>query len=568
MCAKPLTAAPGSALARFTSTGPAATILVFVASLTILGWNAGAPGIATAYVDPIGEIQAQDEALYGASSLEMSRAGGDWLTPRFLGRYALYKPPVLYWLSAISAKAGAPPAWAFRIPSLLAGAATTTLIFAWLRMSMPLSSAFTGVILLLSSHFFFVMSRTGLTDALLTFEIVVAIYALARDPRLESGSYAALFGCASGAAIMTKSTAGLFPLLILTAFFAISRDRPSIPRLLRVVAITAAVALPWHLWQLAVHPRWFWNEYILTEQLSWGLGATIQSTQESHAGYYLKRLLLLDPVLAIAVIALLRAKSRFKSIRLPLVWIAIILLGCAAFQYRNTSYLLPVYPALALIAANAFPKRFSTLGLAAVILLFVAKAFVPDQPWGIPFEAESINPAQTALDAYASLRRGNDLILVEPDDQLYAADLASIDSGLGSQTVRVQSSDLSLAHVRYCYLDPHASIHAPLDLPYLGISVTAEEFARLPELQPIFAQRLHEWGLDSGNPIATVILARDDNQIQALIAAHPEDDFFAPTRFISGASHDLSRISDHFSNLPGNPSGRVFLLSREKIQRP
>jgi hypothetical protein len=568
----------------------APTILVFAASLTLLAWNAGAPGIATSYVDPVGRIPAQDEAVYGASSLEMAqakpetaRAGpesardgrGDWLTPRFLGRYVLYKPPVLYWLSALSIKAGAPGAWAFRIPSILAGAATATLIFAWLRMSTPIAAALTGVILLLSSHLFFVISRTGLMDALLTFEIVAAMYALARDPRLESGRSTALFGIASGAAIMTKSTAGLFPLLILAGFFAISKDRLPVRRILHVVAIAAAVALPWHLWQLAVHTRWFWSEYILTEQLGSGFGSKIQSTHESHAGYYLKRLLLLDPVLAVAgvasIFALLKTKpqvpARALTTRLALVWIAVVLAGCAAFQYRNTSYLLPVYPALALLAASAIstiPKRFASLMLAAAALLLVAKTFAPNQPWGIPFQPESVNATDAALDAYASLHRGNDLILVDPDDQFYSADLVT---------------EGTLTAVRYCYLDPRASAPAPLDFAYLGITVTAGEFARLAELRPIYVQRLHEWGLDSGDAIATVILARDENDVHALIASHPEDDFLVPARFVSIEgplpwleSHDLSRLPDRPSSLSvslSNHAGsRVFFLSRKEIQRP
>ena len=39
-------------------------LAVFLASLAILGWNAGAPGLATSYVDPLAKIQAQDEAYY------------------------------------------------------------------------------------------------------------------------------------------------------------------------------------------------------------------------------------------------------------------------------------------------------------------------------------------------------------------------------------------------------------------------------------------------------------------------------------------------------------------------
>jgi hypothetical protein len=499
------------------------TIAVFALSFLLLGWNAGEPSLATSYVDPVGKIVAQDEALYAASSQRMAERG-DWMTPMFMGRLALYKPPVLYWLSGASVKLLGKSALAIRIPSILAGAVTATLIFVMLRAAASLLAAFTGTVLLLGSHLFFMMSRVGLTDALLMLAISVGMYALSRDPRLAATRWMVVFGIASGAAIMIKSTAGAFPMLILIAFCLVSRERPTFARLVQVALITAAVALPWHLWQLAMHPRWFWNEYIMTEQVGWGLGAKSQSTNETHAGYYLRRLWLLDPVLAIAAVAAL-FKSRPRWI---VAWMAVILLGCMAFQYRNTSYLLPVYPALTYLVASAIPSRFGWVGLAVSVGLFAMKAAMPSQPWGLPYAPETMSQSHVALDAYQKLHRGNTLIIVEPDDQLYAA-------------------DLDLPHVQYVYLNPEVTIDAaPLDFSYLGITLTAEQFARLPELRPAFAQRLREWNLDSEEPIATVILAPNQAAIQALIAAHPEYDFFVPEP----------------------PEGHGFRLAREKIERP
>ncbi len=586
------------------------TALVFAASLLTLGWNAGAPGFATAYVDPIAPMPAQDESVYASSSFYMA-AHGDWMTPRYLGRYALYKPPLYYWLSAACVKILGRTALAIRIPSILAGAATVALIFWTLRASMPLAPSLTAAILLLSSHLFFVLSRTGLMDALLTFETAVAMCVLVLDPRLESRRALAIFGCASGAAIMTKALAGLFPLFGLGLFWLISRERPRITRLAQAVLITVVVALPWHLWQLHAHPHWFWNEYVMTESLEQGNAAPIQTTQETQVGYYAKRLAILDPVLLIAalagaVAAAVRSK-RHRTIwensptpapdqsgstliepglknKLPIgvhpresafeyqqpvraaVAFLIVVLACAlAFRYRNTSYLMPLYPAMAMLAAGAiaslntrFPKPvlaftyrkttyFMSLFPAMVILaasaVFIAKAALPDELWGLPFYAESEAPSEGALDRYAALHRGNDLILIQPEDHFY-------------------SSDLDLAHVRYAYLDPHAytqdSKNIPLDFRHLGIAVTADDFAHIADLTPTFTARLRDFDLDSTAPIATLILARNNAQIDALIAAHPEADFYTPREFASGVSHDLVR----------GTTSRIFLLAREKIPRP
>jgi hypothetical protein len=74
------------------------TISVFLAALMVLGWNAGSSGIATGYVDPVARIQAQDEAVYGSTSITMATEGTGLLLASS-GRYSassrirfLYQP--------------------------------------------------------------------------------------------------------------------------------------------------------------------------------------------------------------------------------------------------------------------------------------------------------------------------------------------------------------------------------------------------------------------------------------------------------------------------------------------
>ncbi len=502
---------------------------VFLASLLILAWGAGVPGIATSYVDPVAHILAQDEAVYASTSLEMA-AHGEWLSPKYLGRWAFYKPPLLYWLSAICVKVAGASTFALRFPSILAGAASVALVFAALRIAVAIPAALTGAVLLLSSHLFFVLSRIGLCDALLVLFITLAMYALARDRRLESQSSRWIFGIATGAAVMTKAMAGLLPLIIL--LFA----GVSLGSMVQVSLIAAAVAAPWHLWQLHAHPRWFWAEYFLSEHLTWGLAAPQQTTQESQIGFYAKRIALLDPLLAIAAIAaLVRTRSR-----LLIAWIGVILASVLAWRYRNVAYMAPMYPAMAIAVAFAIPKRHARAALGVAVALLAAKILLPAQNFGLPFRAETVNPAKAALDEYAKRHRANDLVLVEPDDQFY-------------------SSDLDLAHIRYLWIDPSTG-HAPLplDFEYLGITMRAADFNRFDQVRAMYAQRLREWNLDSEAPLATVVLAGSAEELKDLLARHPASDFYLSREWKSPA-HD-----------PWSPADgeKYFLLSREVIQRP
>ncbi len=309
------------------------SLVVFSLALTVLGWHVGAAGMGTSFVDPLAKVSAQDEAVYGSTSFEMARQG-DWVTPRFLGRYALHKPPVIYWVSALSVKALGRNTTALRLPSVIAGAVTISVIFWWFRTSISLSAGLLASLLLVSNHLFFVIDRTGLTDALLTLEIVSAMAALGRDPRLETRSATVTFGLATGLAVMTKAVAGTLPLLVLGIYNVISPDKVRWRRIAYVLALAGAVCLPWHLWQLATHSRWFWAEYVLTEHFAKGVGVPTQTTVESQVGYYFRRLLFLDPILCagFAVIA-----YRLRS-RLFAAWIIVGLASVMAFHYRNTSY--------------------------------------------------------------------------------------------------------------------------------------------------------------------------------------------------------------------------------------
>src|SRR3954451_13476756 len=107
-----------------------ALISVALLALACLLIRAARVGLAGDYIDPISKITAQDEALYGHSAIAMAR-DGDWLTPRFMGRFALYKPPLLVWLSAVSGKLLGISRLSLRLPVAIISALALGLLFLW-----------------------------------------------------------------------------------------------------------------------------------------------------------------------------------------------------------------------------------------------------------------------------------------------------------------------------------------------------------------------------------------------------------------------------------------------------
>lgn len=284
---------------------------------------------AQAWIDPWARIPAQDEALYSHASLRMA-AGESWLTPQFLGRKLLVKPPLALWLSAISQRMGL----GLRTPHVLAAAGIATIVYA--------HAGPVGWLLLESRGYW--RERAGLLmmDDLLVLLYLLALALLLRDPRLEGKDSPWLFGLLIGLAVMTKWFAGLLPFALLLW------TRPSLPRLGKVATALALIALPWHLYQYIVNQEWFLAEYIGVELLTYATRAPVQATQESTLVFYASRATWLLPCLVAALWSYWR--KRFNS--LPIVWCTVCLGAALAYGYHNASYLLPLAPALLLIPSS------------------------------------------------------------------------------------------------------------------------------------------------------------------------------------------------------------------------
>ena len=107
-------------------------------------------------------------------------------------------------------------------------------------------------------------------------------------------------------------------------------------------------------------------------------------------------------------------------------------------------------------------------------------------------------PSVAGLESYAARHRPNELILIAPDDQFVSA-------------------SLPLPHIRYVLYDARPTRpKLPLDFEELGITVTIDQFVDLDRWRGQFEQRLAAWGLPSGEPIATVVLARSPDDVRRI----------------------------------------------------
>jgi len=516
----------------------AAKAFVFAAALAILGYGFERPSIANAIPDPISRFRAQDEALYSHSALTMARSG-DWLTPHFLGRLLLYKPPLLAWLAGISIKIWGTSLFALRLPALLAGALGAVLVFAWHK---NLGAGALAVLLIASDPFWHTFSRLCQTDILHAAFLTGAMLCLACDPKLSRRSSFWGFAILSALGIMVKSVSGLLAPLGLLVYWAMARhdEKPTKRRLLSLFLAIAALAAPWHIYQLVVHTKWFWADYVQVQLLNYGLRPPSQVSSDGAAMFYLRRLWLADPVLCLLALCAApwfakAAWRRTSSNTIILVaWTAVILVALLLFQYRSVHYLASVVPPLCLIASQYGPMTKRSARNTAIIALcaaFLAKV-VYAGTWSLPYGQEAPNPTAAVLRDYYEKGRGNGLILVQPDDDFYSAALPGLD-------------------VRYCFIDPAGPRNFPWHFLYLGIVLTADQYIDTGAANKQYVARLADWGVTSHQPIGTVIIALRNEDILKLARAQPERDFLLPSALrgtaeeIARSEHDLASVDAH-----------------------
>ncbi len=521
---------------------------VFAVALVAIGWNIWNAGMVTGYIDPVRKLGAQDEAVYTREAIHMALRG-DWMTQTFLDRFVLFKPPLLMWLSGLSVKLLGVNSVGVRLPAMLAGALICLLAFGMARGSAQWAG-WAAVALLVSDRLFHTLARANLTDILLCACVTACFAVFAQDTAMRQRRTVWLFGAAAGAAILTKSIAGLLPFAVVGLFWLVAgrENKPGLKRLALSAAIAAAIALPWHVYQAVVHQQWFLAEYLGVQLLAFG-GKPPQTSQENQIVFYLLRLWFGDPELtllsamALPALGIAAWKRKDSAALLLTCWLVVFGAALLIFQYRSVQYMLPLIPALAIAAACFLPALSRPLTVMILSAAFAVKVSSPGATWGLPFASGNTLPVAGALSAYCEERRDADLFVLDPDDEFYSAVLPL-------KQVRYGIVD---AQDRNFRLEPH--------LHWLGVILSVAEFETAD--RKVYAERLKSWGLANAKPVGTSLFGHSVPEFQTLVIERPESDFLVPRNWLNAemvTGRELRIASE----------GRVFLLARKagKLAQP
>jgi len=328
--------------------------------LSLLSLALYLPGLAT--LPPTD----RDESRFVQASRQMLESQ-DFLRIRFQDEPRNKKPAGIYWLQAASVDLLSTPSstamWPYRLPSLLGALTAVLLTFRFGQFWVGRDAAFWGAALLAASLALTVEAHLAKTDAVLLATVVAAQGALGEIYRRSRAGEPAgtvlplLFWIAQGVGLLIKGPVTPLTSLLAGGALAIAdRDARWLGRLhfLWGVPLMLLIAGPWLIAILAVTGGGFASESVGRDLL-----AKLIHGQESHGAppgtYVIAALITFWPgSLALAGAARLAWRERREiAIRFLIAWVVPFWILMEIVPTKLPHYMLPAYPALALLAGRA-----------------------------------------------------------------------------------------------------------------------------------------------------------------------------------------------------------------------
>ena len=323
-----------------------------------------------------------DEGIYAEVAKEVVQSG-DWLTLHWHQVDWLEKPPLAFWIMAGLFHLFGVSEFSARAVSALAGVGVVGIIYGIGKLQRGPVCGLIATLILLTTFQFVQMSRLVNTDVLLLFFIYLTIYGYLR---VRNGDrrwwYVVSVSCALG--FMVKS----FAILCAPAAIAFTLVvEGQVNETLRAkqfwfsILVGLAVIVPWHATMVYLHGSAFVNEYFYYHVWSRTLTA-LEGRKVPYWFYFNEIWEKTHPWWFIAPFAVVFNVWQVKRVRVSVVLLALIVFVFGFFtlaQTKSSSYILPVYPALALLISDLFTWLWDRRRLwirVVVILVCVCFAYM------------------------------------------------------------------------------------------------------------------------------------------------------------------------------------------------
>ncbi len=307
------------------------------------------------------KLALSDEGRYSEIPRTMAHSG-DWVTPRLNGIKYFEKPPLQYWATAAAYSVFGEHHWTARLWPALTGFLGVLLIFFAGTRLYGTNAGLYAALVLASSLLYTGMAHILTLDMGLTFFLGIAMAGmlLALDPRADARTnrlwmHVAAAGCAL--AVLSKGLIGIvLPGAVIVIYMLVKHDFALLRRLHLVTGglLFLAISAPWFVAVSIANPEF--PQFFFIHEHWQRYTSTIH--QRYQPWYYFIPILLLGilPWLATLFDAISHALRQprtagFDATLFLLLWAGFIFVFFSLSGSKLPSYILPMFPALALLIA-------------------------------------------------------------------------------------------------------------------------------------------------------------------------------------------------------------------------
>ncbi len=328
-----------------------------------------------------------DEGRYAEIPREMV-ASGDWITPRLNDIKYFEKPALQYWATAAAYTLFGEHQWTARLWSALTGFLGVLLTCYAGRRLFDEETGWNAALVLGSSLLYVLIGHVNTLDMGVSFLLSAAVccFCLAQSEATDAHArrrWMLAAWAAVALAVLSKGLIGLvLPGAALVLYIVIERDWRVVRRLHLVsgLSLFLLITVPWFVAVSLANPE-FARFFFIHEHFERFL---TKAHGRYQAAYYFIPVLLVGmlPWTVTLVDALARAWKRepqriFQPRRFLLLWAAVVFVFFSASSSKLVSYILPMFPALALLTgarlaelgARALAWQTLPAALAGIVLL-------------------------------------------------------------------------------------------------------------------------------------------------------------------------------------------------------
>ena len=307
---------------------------------------------ALLFLAPIrsGDLAGYDDASFASMAKDIVRTS-NWMDIRSNGYAALEHPPLVPWMQAALFKVFGISDPVAKLPSALCGLGTVLLTYWLARRLLTPWHAVLAMLVMAGSVYFIKYAARAMTDAPITFFFLCAICAWTLTE--DNPIWYVATGAFVGLALMTRGLVGLALPAIFVGDLLVNRRRPNVLYAVAGLVLAFGPLTAWYAHQVVTYGSWFFqvHDAWLDREV---FGALTPSWRRYTGAFEYAWMLTKSywpwlPVMIAGIVAVIRTRNR--RLATLIIWSVAVFALCAVARSRVLRYMLPAYPAFAILSS-------------------------------------------------------------------------------------------------------------------------------------------------------------------------------------------------------------------------